>query len=73
MKYNLKNRPRPTGYAVRKQPYVRQKAYEEWFEGFEKQEKQKELELRTMPEANIQHLRDKVRAYEKHIKGILGE
>lgn len=74
---NLKNRPKQRvetcGTEIIRRYFPSTTALEEWFEGFESQERKEELYLRSMPEANLQHLRDKVRAYEKHLKEILGD
>jgi len=43
------------------------------FDGFERNHREKERFLRNMPEATLQHLRDKVRAYEEHMKEIIGD
>jgi hypothetical protein len=44
-----------------------------WFKEFEEQEKTAELRLAVMKEKTLEQLRDKVAAYKKHMKKLLGE
>jgi hypothetical protein len=76
MKYNLKNRPKITDDDLLRTceaPFNMRQKYDEWFVGFEAEHRKKEKFISLMPEATIQHLRDKVRAYEKYMKEMLGE
>lgn len=71
MKFNLGNFPKWRNAYVHSAIY--QNRVRKWRNGLEAELREDERYIRNMPEANLQHLRDKVRAYEKKFKEILGD
>ena len=65
MKYNLKNRPDPTTDAVTWEQYQYYQEMEEWFEGFEKELREKMKRFNVAPMAYDEEI--------DLIKEILGE